>query len=147
VGDDTNPGVVVERYRHVWNLEDSDACRREVESLWARGGRYTDPVSAVAGHEAIVARIAEVHTQFPGMTFIIDSGADAHHRLLRVPWQLRLSGQPPVLTGIDIVVLDTSGRIQDVYGFFDGPKLPERAMIPAEAGCGEAANRPAPPTI
>ncbi|SDG01862.1 hypothetical protein SAMN05421505_101120 [Sinosporangium album] len=82
------------------------------------GGLLTLP--PVGGqHDGITAIVDGVQAQFPGFVFTQVGEADAHHRQVRFRWGLGPEGAEPLVIGFDVLVLDESGRIQDVRGFLD----------------------------
>jgi hypothetical protein len=110
---------LAERYLACWNETDPAARRRLIESHWAADATYIDPVADARGHDALDATIAAVQAQFPGFVFTQLDDMDAHHQQARFGWGLGLPGEEPVVEGFDVVVLDTEGRIERVYGFLD----------------------------
>ena len=120
-GDVTMPREVIDRYIAVWNEPDPDARREAVAGLWTEDGTYTDPLAAVAGHEAIEAVISGARERFPGHAFRLLGDADAHHDIVRFRWELLpVGGGDPVVVGFDVATLTGDGRVRNVLGFLDG---------------------------
>ncbi len=110
--------AVVEQYLATWNAT-GDELATLLSEHWSPAATYTDPMAEVSGHEGIAALIGGVQAQFPGFAFTQLGEADAHHRQVRFRWGLGpAEGEPPVI-GFDVLVVDESGRIQDVRGFLD----------------------------
>lgn len=109
---------VVEQYLATWNATGDERAKLLTEH-WAPRATYTDPMAEARGHEEIAAVVDGVRTQFPGCVFTRIGEADAHHRQVRFRWGLGPQGAEPLVIGFDVLVLDESGRIQDVHGFLD----------------------------
>jgi SnoaL-like domain len=106
---------LVTRYLETWNETDQAARRKAIDELWAPDGTYTDPMAVAAGRDQIDATIAAVQGQFPGLAFTLAGPVDAHHGTARFTWNL---GEE-LVTGFDVLVLDSDGQISKVYGFLD----------------------------
>ena len=106
---------LVASYLETWNETDPAARRKAIDELWAADGVYTDPMAVAAGRDQIDATIAAAQSQFPGLAFTLAGPVDAHHDIARFSWNL---GEELVV-GFDVLVLDTDGRIANVYGFLD----------------------------
>lgn len=109
---------VVAQYLATWNATGAERARLLAEH-WSPEATYTDPLAEVSGHEGIAAVVDGVQAQFPGAVFTQVGAADGHHRQVRFRWGLGPEGAEPLVIGFDVVVLDASGRIQDVRGFLD----------------------------
>ncbi|MEV7776024.1 nuclear transport factor 2 family protein [Kitasatospora sp. NPDC086791] len=121
---------LAERYLAVWNETDPAARRKLVDEAWAEDGRYTDPLAAVVGRDAIDALVGAAQAQFPGLEFTLGA-VDAHHDIARFTWHLGpagpangegaagAAGAEPVVIGFDVLVATADGRIGAVYGFLD----------------------------
>ncbi|MFK0113873.1 nuclear transport factor 2 family protein [Streptomyces sp. NPDC091217] len=94
---------------------------------WSPEVTYTDPMAEVCGHEGIAAVIDAVQAQFPGYLFTQVGEIDAHQRQVRFRWGLDPQGAEPLVIGFDVLVLEESGRIQDVRGH---GKSPPRSAVP-----------------
>jgi len=106
---------LVASYLETWNETDPAARRKAIDELWAADGVYTDTMAVAAGRDQIDATIAAAQSQFPGLAFTLAGPVDAHHDIARFSWNL---GEELVV-GFDVLVLDTDGRIANVYGFLD----------------------------
>ncbi|MFE9727380.1 nuclear transport factor 2 family protein [Streptomyces sp. NPDC005794] len=109
---------VVEQYLATWNAT-GDERAALLSTHWSSEATYTDPMAEVSGHEGIAAVVDGVQAQFAGFVFSQIGEADAHHRQVRFRWGLGPEGAEPLVIGFDVLVLDASGRIQDVRGFLD----------------------------
>ena len=119
------PADLVERYLAAWNSDDPDARRAAMAAAWTPGHHFTDPLADVRGYDELDGFIAGVRDHYPGSTFRLVSGIDAHHDLARWSWELVLSDGTVAAIGHDSVRLAEDGRIELFLGFF-GP-LPAAA--------------------
>jgi hypothetical protein len=111
---------LVGRYLAAWNEPDAGARGRAVAELWTEDGTYTDPLVAVAGHQAIEAVIGGAREMFPGHVFRLMDGVDGHHDIARFRWELGpASGGESLAVGFDVAVIADDGRLRGVYGFLD----------------------------
>ncbi|MGG7568731.1 nuclear transport factor 2 family protein [Streptomyces sirii] len=109
---------IVQQYLATWNATGDDRATL-ISEHWSPEVTYTDPMAEVSGHEGIAAVVDGVQAQFPGFVFTQVGEIDAHHRQVRFRWGLGPEGAEPLVIGFDVLVLDGSGRIQDVRGFLD----------------------------
>ncbi len=110
---------LADRYLAAWNETDPAARSATIEKLFTDDVRYTDPLVAVDGQQALDATIAAVQQQFPGFVFRLAGPVDAHHDQLRFTWELGPASQDAPVAGFDVVVVDGTGRIRTVLGFLD----------------------------
>ena len=116
---------IIKRYLEAWNETDVAARLALVESLWAAGGSYTDPLADVRGPDAIAGLIGAAQQQFAGLVFTLGVPVDANHNQARFTWHLGPDGGEPIVIGFDVMVLDSAGQIASVHGFLD--KVPAAA--------------------
>lgn len=109
---------VVEQYLATWNATGEERATL-LSRHWSPEATYTDPMAEVSGREGIAAVVDGVQAQFPGFVFTQVGEVDAHHRQVRFRWGLGPEKAEPLVIGFDVLVLDESGRIQDVRGFLD----------------------------
>jgi hypothetical protein len=111
---------MVRIYCEAWGEPDVAKRRQLLERVWADDATYTDPVSHVAGHEALVERISAHLEKYRGSKIVPSSHADVHHGRLRFTWQFVLADGKIQIEGIDYGELTADGRIAKIVGFF-GP--------------------------
>lgn len=109
----------VTAYLNTWNATDAAQRRALLETHWAQGATYTDPLAQVSGHDGISGAIEAVQAQFPGYVFTLVGRPDAHHRHVRFQWGLGPRDTEPVVVGFDVLSTDPEGRIHTVLGFLD----------------------------
>ena len=123
--DMTDMQRVIERYIDVWNAPDPEHRRQLIAEVFTEEAAYTDPLTAVRGHDAIDQFVAAAQAQFVGLKFSLSGPIDAHHDQARFTWHLGAPGSSePVVIGFDVAILN-DGRLREVYGFLD--KVPSGA--------------------
>jgi hypothetical protein len=110
---------VIERYIDVWNASDPVQRRQLIAQVFTNDASYTDPLTAVRGHEAMDQFVAAAQAQFAGLQFSLGGPIDAHHNQARFTWHLGAPGMSePVVIGFDVAIFE-DGRLREVYGFLD----------------------------
>jgi hypothetical protein len=118
--------TIVDRYLAIWNETDPDRRRALIDETWAEDGRYTDPVFASEGPDAIDGIVGAFHQQFPGLTFVHTGEIEHHHDRIRFTWDLLDAAGERQAAGTDVAAVAPDGRLADVAGFFDlAPVLPD----------------------
>jgi hypothetical protein len=112
--------TVVDRYIAMWNETDPPRRRALVAETISEDGSYLDPIMTGAGIDGIDAMIGAAQQQFPGHSFKLASGPDAHHDRVRFTWSLSADGGDPVVVGVDFATVAPDGRLRAVTGFLEG---------------------------
>jgi hypothetical protein len=115
---------IVTSYIDCWNEDDPVLRRQAIDALWAKGGRYVDPLVDAIGHDQIEATIVAVQSQFPSFEFRLSGPVDAHHSQCRFSWELGPKGDEAPVVGFDVAVLNEDGKLQTVLGFLDRVPTP-----------------------
>lgn len=115
----TDINETVADYIAMWNETDPAARAELIKKVWTETAVYTDPLTSVTGHAGISAVVDAVRGQFPGFTFRIGGGVDAHHDLARFTWELAQGDGAALAVGFDVAVTAEDGRIASVLGFLD----------------------------
>jgi SnoaL-like domain len=111
---------VADRYIETWNETDPAARLTLMESLWAEGASYVDPLTSLTGQDEISEFIGGIQSRVPGHEFRLLDGVDAHHDVLRFGWELvPADGGEPLAIGFDVAVTKGDGRITNLIGFLD----------------------------
>src|SRR5580692_2067888 len=74
----SNVNETVELYVTAWNERDPDKRRAIIAKAWTEDASYLDPARSGKGHDGISAMIETVQAHFPGYSFRLKKGADAH---------------------------------------------------------------------
>ncbi len=107
----------VDQYFAAWNAEATD--RPEiVTAVFADDAYYCDGAVEAAGHEAIIAMMNAIMTQFGEARFQRSSPVDAHHRQARFSWEMVSPDGATIVDGIDAVLFNEEGLITTALGFF-----------------------------
>jgi len=138
----TGWNALVDRYVALWNEADDELRAKTVEDMYTTDAVYVmyarDPF---VGHRAITRQITYAHRLYTpmGYTFKSSHNAVGHHNLVRFNWVMlsRETGGVEIV-GLDVMVLDDSGRIRADYQFheklpsfsYDGLPTPEELLGP-----------------
>ena len=112
--------TTVTNYIDGWNEADPQRRAELLERTWADEASYVDPHFEAAGRDGIGELIGGVHQQYPGHTFVLVDGPDAHHDRVRFTWHL--DGPDGTLAvGTDFATVADDGRLREVTGFLSPP--------------------------
>lgn len=115
-----NVTEVVGRYIAAWNERDAAKRRELVAKTYTEDANYTDPHRSGDGHEGISTMIAAVQERFPGYSFRLKNGVDAHNNCARFQWEAGGTKDAPLhFVGTDFIVVSPDGRLKRVTGFVD----------------------------
>jgi hypothetical protein len=117
------PNELLESYVALWNETDPERRRAGAERLYAPDATYMfyrrDPVR---GRAAILTQMAYTHSIYDplGYAFRSAHNATGHHNVVRFNWVMvdEATGEME-MSGQDVIVLGTDGRIQSDYQFHD----------------------------
>jgi len=115
----TEIATVVDDYIAMWNEADDGARREIIARTWTDDATYIDPLMSGTGPDGIGAMVAAARQQFPGHTFRLTMGPDAHNDRVRFAWRL-VADAGPVAAGVDFATVAADGRLQAVTGFLEG---------------------------
>ena len=110
----------IDTYLAAYNEPDADARRELVARAFAANGALVDPPIDGEGVGGISDMMGAVHQQYPGHRFTRASAVDEHHGYFRYGWELRGPDDGVVLEGTDVGMVDETGKLARVIGFF-GP--------------------------
>jgi hypothetical protein len=114
--------TVVDDYIAMWNEADPGARREIVARVWTEEATYVDPLMSGAGQDGIDAMVAAAQQQFPGHTFRLSFGPDAHNDRVRFAWRLVADdGGATAAEGVDFGFLAEDGRLAAITGFLEQP--------------------------
>jgi hypothetical protein len=114
--------TVVDSYIAAWNETDAGSRRALISDTFAENATYVDPLVTGEGADGIDAMIGGVQGAYPGHSFKLVSGPDAHHDRVRFTWHMfGPDGAGPVAIGLDFATVADDGRLQDVTGFLEQP--------------------------
>lgn len=114
----TEVAYLVDNYIAAWNARDAEQRRALVGRTFSEDAVYTDPLMTGEGIDGIAAMIGAAQEQFPGHSFSLAEGPDAHHDCVRFSWSLESEEGSVVARGLDVVLLD-GDRMSVVSGFLE----------------------------
>ena len=117
----TDAQTLVDDYIAMWNERDPRRRRVLVARTVTENATYIDPLMEGDGVEQITAMIGAAQDQYPGHTFALHGGPDAHHDRVRFSWTLSPNGGDPIAVGIDFATVADDGRMRAITGFLSPP--------------------------
>jgi len=114
-----NLNDAVAGYAAAWSA-DEPTRRRILEEIWALDGLYCDPIGRAQGREEFIAHMGRAQELFPEHRIETSSGVDEHDGHFRFSWVLVNPLDEIVIEGVDYGVVDDTGQIKTLIGFF-GP--------------------------
>ncbi|MHA3704391.1 nuclear transport factor 2 family protein [Jatrophihabitans sp. YIM 134969] len=95
-----------------------DAARRRaaVDRTYAEGVVFADPEAVVTGRDALDAKAAGLLASAPDFVFTAAGEVMVNHDLGHLAWNLGPEGQPPVVRGLDIALVE-DGLITKLWTF------------------------------
>lgn len=119
------PSAPLQAYLDAWNEHEEATRLALLETAWAENGRYVDPTADATGREGLSQVIAAFQTQFADVTLVLGSGIETHGNWLRWRWEIRGADDALLLDGTDVALVEDSGKVLRIVGFFGGePLLP-----------------------
>jgi hypothetical protein len=111
----------VEQLMHANLLEvfgERDAAKRRaaVERTYSADVVFADPDAVVTGHDALDAKAGGLLDASPEFVFSPDGPVRVNHDLGYLGWTLGPAGQPPVVRGVDIALVE-NGLIAKLWTF------------------------------
>ena len=113
------PTDPIAAYGAAWLETDPERRRALLETAWAPGAVYCDPLDRLEGRQALSAHIGATQEQLAGGRIEVTSEPVRHHDSAFFRWTMVDASGSPALTGWDVVQLDEQGRISRLTGFFD----------------------------
>jgi SnoaL-like protein len=104
----------------VFNERDANRRREAIGRTYAADVRFIDPEEVVTGHDALDAKAGRLLDESPGFVFSAAGPVMVNHDLGYLPWNFGPDGEPPVVRGIDIALVE-DGVIKTIYTLLLGP--------------------------
>ncbi|GAA0495885.1 hypothetical protein Ade02nite_17970 [Paractinoplanes deccanensis] len=98
----------------VFNERDPERRRAAIERVYTEGVRFSDPDETVVGYDALDAKARKILDEAPGFVFAPAGPIRVVQDLGYLAWHFGPEGQPPVVSGTDIALVE-GGRIASVY--------------------------------
>ena len=101
-------------------FNEPDAERRDVlmAATYSTDIVFSDPDGTVIGLDAFAAKIAELLAGSAGLTFTLCRPVQESTGMGVASWQLAPAGQPPVVTGTDVALVD-NGLVTRMWTLLD----------------------------
>ncbi len=98
----------------VFNERDDERRGKAIAETYAADVEFADPEGVTTGHEELNAKAKGLLEQSPGFVFAPDGPVLVNHDLGHLAWRLGPEGEPPVVRGIDIALVQ-DGLITKLY--------------------------------
>lgn len=115
---------IIDLYCKAWSASDAEERVQLLTAVWAADASYVDPSVSLKGVGELLAHIAQVQAQFPGLKIVRRSKVDCHHNVARFAWQAIKADGQPLPEGLDLAFITDDGlQLAGIIGFF-GPLKP-----------------------
>ncbi|MFI5931763.1 nuclear transport factor 2 family protein [Actinoplanes sp. NPDC051494] len=104
----------------VFGERDPQARAKTVDEIYAERVTFSDPEGVLVGREALGQKAQKLLDDAPAFVFSPVGEAQVAQDLVLLRWQLGPAGQPPVVTGTDIMIV-ADGRIAQLYTLLNKP--------------------------
>ena len=104
----------------VFAEHDPERRRAAIARTYTPGVQFFDPDDSVTGHDALHAKVQQILDGAPGLVFAPDGPVRVNHDLGYLAWTLAPEGQPPVVRGLDIALVE-DGLLARVYTLLQTP--------------------------
>ena len=98
----------------VFNERDDERRRAAIAATYAADVTFSDPEEVVTGHEDLNAKARKLLEQSPEFVFSAAGPVLVSHDLGYLAWALGPAGEPPVVRGIDVALVE-DGLIKKLY--------------------------------
>ncbi|MBM2614682.1 nuclear transport factor 2 family protein [Actinoplanes sp. LDG1-06] len=103
----------------VFGERDPQARAKAIEETYAENVVFTDAEEELVGREALGAKAQKLLDQAPDFVFRATATAQIAGNLVMLPWALGPEGADPVVTGVDISIVEDD-RIVKLYTLLNG---------------------------
>jgi hypothetical protein len=103
----------------VFNERDDERRRAAIARIYAADVAFSDPDEVVTGREALDAKAKGLLEESPTFVFSPAGAVLVNHDLGYLAWNLGPEGEPPVVRGIDIALVE-NGLIARLYTVLTG---------------------------
>lgn len=108
----------------IWNNRNANQRLEEMKKTYAPDVHFYefDSGKAIVGYTAINELISKLQSEWPPESrFELNKPSQANHSLQIASWNLGPEGKQPVVTGVDVAVIDND-LIKSFYLFIDAPQ-------------------------
>ncbi len=110
-----------ETYASAWKAESADEKRALLAKSVSPQSTYTDPLTSLDGHEALVAYMLDFHQMIPGGHFVTTQ-FHQHHEQSAAQWEMRDGTGQVHGHGLSFGRYNADGKLISETGFFDVPE-------------------------
>ncbi len=100
----------------VFNERDPERRVAVISAVYSPDIIFYEPEEAIEGPAALDRKVQQMLDGAPGWVFRPAGEVSANHNLGRLTWHFGPDGEPPVVTGTDVAIID-NGRIRSLYVF------------------------------
>jgi len=119
--------ALVDRWFSTWSEPDGTARDSSLKSIAVASIRMRDPYSAIDGIADLLEHLAASHRFMPGIRLERDGDVRHCQGMALADWIARTADGQERARGTNVFVLDSTGRIQAVTGFWTMAKRQEQA--------------------
>jgi hypothetical protein len=110
----------------VFGERDPQARAAAIRETYAEDVTFADPEEVIVGWDEIDRKVQRLLDEAPGFVFTPVGEVRTVQNLTLLSWQLGPAGEPPVVRGTDISIVE-DGRIKHLYTMLDTPPAPAQA--------------------
>jgi len=108
----------------VFGERDSERRKSAINELYTENCTFFEIDEEIIGRDALNTKVEHILKEAPVLVFRLAGPAEVNHDHGRLRWHFGPDGADPVVTGMDVAVLER-GRIRALYTFVDkAPNAP-----------------------
>jgi hypothetical protein len=111
---------LVTEHLTIWNSPAGEERNQSITSTYSRDVLVGETDAVYHGHDGVTKAIDALHTALPGMRLELSGAIQTAQALSTYPWTMGPTGQPPVVTGRDVITVH-DGVIASVHVLIDAP--------------------------
>jgi hypothetical protein len=104
----------------VFNERDPERRAAAISAVYSPDVTFYEPDEVIEGPAALDRKVQQLLDGAPGWVFRPAGEVSTNHNLGRLTWHFGPDGEPPVVTGTDVAIID-NGRIHSLYVFIGDP--------------------------
>ncbi|WP_250005051.1 nuclear transport factor 2 family protein [Actinoplanes sp. M2I2] len=123
---DHNVALAHKNLLGVFGERDRDVRAAAIREVYAEDVTFADPEEVTVGRDDLDRKVQRLLDEAPGFVFTPVGEVRSVQNLTLLSWQLGPAGEPPVVSGTDIAIVE-DGRIKHLYTMLDAPSAPATA--------------------
>ena len=104
--------------REVFGQRDSVRRKVAISEIYTEDCTFFKAEEQIVGRDAVNEKVGRILQEAPGFVFRLVGFPQVNHDHGRLQWQFGPNGATPVVTGMDVAVLE-HGKIRTLYTFLD----------------------------